>query len=76
MKDSKLYIGYTDDLKRRMSDHSNGLVTATKNRRPFILVYYEACLSVNDAVAREKSLKTGFGRRYLKNRLNNYFMGA
>ena len=68
-KDSELYIGFSSDLKKRFSDHNKGLVDITKNRRPFELVYYEACLSKGKAVKREKSLKTGFGRIYLKNRI-------
>jgi len=72
-EDKKLYVGYTDNLKRRIAEHQNGLVPSTKHRRPLELIYYEACLSDVDAVAREKSLKTGFGRHYLKNRLKNYF---
>ncbi|GAF95165.1 unnamed protein product, partial [marine sediment metagenome] len=38
-------------------------------RRPFQLVYYEACLGQQDALRREKYLKTAYGKRYLKNRL-------
>ncbi len=49
--------------------HSKGLVEATKFRRPLKLVYFEACLSKEGAVKREKMLKTGFGRSYLKKRL-------
>jgi len=68
-KDNKLYIGYSNDLKRRLSEHNNGKVEATKSRRPIILVYYEACLDEKKAIAREKYFKTGFGRRFLKNRI-------
>ena len=70
-KDNELYIGWTDDLKSRIKKHNDGLVESTKNRKPLILVYYEACLNKDAAIAREKSLKTGFGRAYLKNRLND-----
>ncbi len=73
LKDSKLYIGYSNDLKQRISEHHVGLISTTKNRRPLKLIYYESCLSMQDAIAREKSLKTGFGRKYLKNRLKYYF---
>lgn len=73
LKDNKLYVGYCKDLKRRFQEHTNGLVDATKNRRPLKIIYYEAYLSKQDAIVREKSLKTGFGRRYIKNRLGNYF---
>jgi putative endonuclease len=69
LKDRKLYVGYTDDLKQRFSEHSNGRVDATKNRRPLKLVYYEACLSRHLALRRERYFKTGFGRRFLKERL-------
>jgi putative endonuclease len=70
-KDAKIYVGYTDDLKQRFLMHNKGLVKATKNRIPFELVYYEACNAKIDAIKREKELKTGFGRAYLKRRLSN-----
>ncbi len=49
--------------------HLSGLVQSTKNRLPMKLVYYEACISQKKAIEREKALKTGFGRNYLKNRI-------
>lgn len=69
--DSKLYIGFTKNLRKRIREHNLGLVTSTKNRRPFKLVYYEASYIMKDAIAREKSLKTGFGRAYLKRRISD-----
>jgi putative endonuclease len=69
IKDEKLYVGFSEDLKRRISEHNQGLVLATKARRPLILVYYEACLNESKAIKREKYFKTGFGRRYLKERI-------
>lgn len=68
-RDNKLYTGWTDDLKNRLSLHNNGKVEATKHRVPLKLVYYEACLNKELAILREKQLKTGFGRSYLKRRL-------
>lgn len=70
LRDKDLYVGQTDDLKNRLFRHNKGLVRATKHRRPLELVYYEACKFKQDAVNREKSLKTGFGRAYLKRRLS------
>ncbi|KKP35273.1 MAG: hypothetical protein UR23_C0031G0002 [Candidatus Roizmanbacteria bacterium GW2011_GWA2_32_13] len=67
--DNKLYIGWAIDLRQRLKQHNNGLVEATKYRKPLELIYYEACLSEKKAIKREKSLKTGFGRSYLKRRL-------
>ncbi|MBU0708810.1 GIY-YIG nuclease family protein [Patescibacteria group bacterium] len=69
LKDNNLYIGFTDNLDQRLSEHNNGRVTATKSRRPLKLVYYEACLNKRKALLREKYFKTGFGRRYLKSRI-------
>ena len=68
-RDGNLYVGWTENLKRRVDQHSNGKVAATKSRLPIRLVYYEACLSKEKAIKREKYFKTGFGRRFLKDRL-------
>ena len=70
--DNKLYIGFTDDLQKRLEEHQKGAVASTAHRRPLNLIYYEACLSAKDAIKREKYFKTGFGRRFLKNRLESY----
>jgi putative endonuclease len=67
--DGDLYIGSTGDLRRRIDEHQAGRVTATASRLPVALEYYEACLSEGRALLREKQLKTGFGRAYLKRRL-------
>ena len=71
-KDSQLYTGSTNDLKRRLSEHNSAKVSSTKNRCPFELIYYEACMNEQDARTREKYLKTGMGKRYLKNRLKRF----
>ena len=65
LADAKLYVGWTPDLKSRVAKHNNGLVTATKFRRPLKLIYYQAFLSKADSLLMEKYLKTGWGRRYL-----------
>jgi putative endonuclease len=72
-KDHKFYIGYTSDLDKRINAHQEGEVQSTKSRRPFQLVYYEACNNQKDAIHREKYFKSGFGRRFLNNRLENFF---
>ena len=53
--------------------HNKGSVYSTKNRRPIELIYFEGCLSEMDAKRREKYLKSGNGKIYIKNRLRNYF---
>jgi len=67
--DRKFYTGSSPDLKRRFRAHCDGKVASTKSRRPLKLIYYEACLDKGDAIRREKYLKTGMGKRYLRNRL-------
>ena len=71
LKDGKVYVGHTNDLKERIGQHNSGQVKSTRSRKLFKLIYYEASNVLEDAVRREKSLKTGFGRRYLKNRLSD-----
>lgn len=74
--DGEWYTGSTPDLKRRVQRHNDGEVPSTKARRPFKLIYYEACWSTADAIAREGYLKSGMGKRYLKNRLKDYLAGG
>jgi putative endonuclease len=68
-RDGKLYVGSALDLRKRLAQHGAGKVRATAHRLPVTLEYYEACRSELKARLREKQLKTGFGRAYLKRRL-------
>ena len=74
-KDKKLYVGYTNDLKSRFEQHKKGQVESTKDRRPLELIYSEACLDKQDAMYREKYLKTAYGKQFLRNRLKSYLIG-
>jgi putative endonuclease len=71
-KDELFYTGFTRDLQNRLEEQNTGKVVSTKNRRLFSLIYFEACLNEQDATAREKYLKTGMGKRYIKNRLKRF----
>ncbi len=71
-KDGKWYTGCTDDLRKRFKEHNSGKVVSNKGRGPFEILYYEACAEKHDAFNREKYLKTGMGKRYLKNRLKRF----
>jgi len=73
IKFGNLYKGCSNNLKRRLEEHNSGLVESTKNQKPWELIYYEACLNKKDAYNREKYLKMGGGRRFVKKRLENYF---
>jgi putative endonuclease len=74
-KDGKFYTGYTQDLKVRFEQHKKGQVKATKERRPLEFIYYEACLNQEDAIHREKYLKTYHGKAYIRKRLKSYLTG-
>ena len=65
MKDRKFYIGFTNNLKNRLSQHAKGEVVSTKKRRPFKLIHYEYFINESDAKAREVFLKSGGGHDQL-----------
>jgi putative endonuclease len=69
----ELYYGFSNNLRRRIEEHNKGLNTSTKPYRPWKLIYYEACLDMEDAKRREGYMKTTQGRRLIKLRLKNYF---
>jgi len=69
----ELYIGYTNDLKKRVEEHNRGKNISTKRYLPWSLIYYEACTNEKDAKRREKYLKTTQGRRFTKRRLKEHF---
>lgn len=76
IKDKGWYTGYTSDLKKRITEHQAGYTKTTKHRRPWKLIYYEASRSLEDTIAREKYLKSGMGKRYIRNRLKSYFSNS
>jgi putative endonuclease len=72
LKDAKFYIGYTIDLRKRFREHQDGLVTSTKPRAPFELIFFEAYRNKYDAIRREKCLKTSKGKTTVKQMLREY----
>ena len=71
-KDGGFYIGYSADLRRRIAEHVAAASFATSFRGPWKLIYYEAYLERDDALGRERYLKSGTGRRFLKAQLRHY----
>lgn len=70
-KDGDLYIGSTNDLRRRLLEHNRGDAFSTKNRRPFEIRYYESYFSESDARKRESMLKKdGRALSQLKERIS------
>lgn len=69
--DEGRYIGFSTDLRRRLKEHQAGKSFATSYRGPWLLIYYEAYWEEADALGREKYLKSGGGRRFLKAQLKH-----
>jgi putative endonuclease len=69
-KDGGMYIGKTNDLKRRLAEHNSGQTQSTKSRRPFILLEYVECKTEGEAIILEKEYKKGYKREALKKRHN------
>ena len=65
-KDHLLYTGATSDLRNRLEKHNKGLIESTKDRKPFDLIYYEACIDKRDAFRREKYLKSSLRQTIYK----------
>ena len=72
VSDDGFYIGYSASLRKRFKEHVQGGSFATSHRGPWKLIYYEAYLEQADALGREKYLKSGAGRRFLKAQLAHY----
>lgn len=70
-KNNNLYIGSSNDLKRRFAEHNNGLNRSTKAYRPWELLYYEAHHNKLDAKRRESYLKTNQGAQALRRMIRN-----
>jgi putative endonuclease len=69
LKDTKLYLGSTSDLKRRLREHDDGLCEATKHRRPLELQAYIAVREESVARSLERYLKSGSGIATLRKRI-------
>jgi putative endonuclease len=65
-KDGWLYVGMSSDFEKRLKEHNSGYNQSTKSRRPFDLIHVEECASRTEARQREKFLKSGQGREFLR----------
>lgn len=75
LEDGGWYIGFTTNLRERLVQHAKGASLATRFRRPFKLIFYEYFIDKADAKNREKYLKSGFGRKQLKEALKTTMLG-
>lgn len=71
-KDNGFYIGFSTNLRARLRQHQDGESIATSHRGLWKLIYYEAYTEREDAEGREKFLKSGAGRRFLRAQLRHY----
>ena len=60
------YIGHTSDLDRRIVEHNSGMCKTMKVDTGWRVIYQESCSTRGEAMKRERWLKTGVGRDYLK----------
>ena len=71
--DKSWYIGYTSDLKKKLKEHQSGIgAKTTKRKEGWGLIYCEGYLHIQDAKGRERFLKSGSGRKYIKKQLVHY----
>jgi len=71
--DKSWYIGFTSDLDRRLNEHQSGYGSrTTRIKKNWDLMYCEGYKDKKDAQGRERFLKSGSGRRFLKKQLQNY----
>lgn len=76
LKDKKYYYGLTSNIERREKEHNDGFVTATKSRRPLQLIYFETANTLKEARQRERYFKSGFGRKYIANKIKNMALSS
>ena len=65
-KYDRFYVGFTQDLKRRLKEHNSGKTKSTKAYLPWVVVYTERVEERTQARKREKYLKSGVGREFIK----------
>lgn len=70
---TRIYIGITGDLNKRVCQHNSGQNVSTKAYTPWTLIFYEAYIDQEDASRREKYLKTTQGRQAIRRMLKAHF---
>ena len=66
LKDGRIYVGFTGNLEKRLNEHNSGKTSSTKAWVPWELLYSEKVSTRIEARKREKYLKSGIGKEYLK----------
>lgn len=71
LKNNKLYLGFTSDLKRRLKSHNDSTNKASKPYAPYDLIFYSAFKDKDDAINCEKYFKTTAGWKRIHKMLGN-----
>jgi putative endonuclease len=66
MSSGNHYVGISNDLDRRMSEHNRNTSRSTCHRGPWKLLYSEKCADYSEARKRERFLKSGPGHEFLR----------
>ena len=67
-KDGRIYVGFTSNLEKRLTEHNHGQTRSTKFYIPWKIIYFEICSTRKEARTREKYWKSGIGKEILKAR--------
>jgi putative endonuclease len=60
------YVGFTHDVEKRLKEHNSGKTILTRPYKPWYILFSERFSTKVEALRREKFLKTGQGRDYIK----------
>ncbi|MCU0667644.1 MAG: GIY-YIG nuclease family protein [Patescibacteria group bacterium] len=69
LNNNEKYIGYTEDLNNRLTDHNSGKSKHTSKYKPWKVIWYCAFEDKEHAIAFEKYLKSGSGKAFASKRL-------
>ena len=72
LKRNYIYVGLTNNIERRLSEHNTGKNKTTKPYSPFVIIYFEECTSRIEARIKEKYFKSGIGKEKLRIIRDNY----
>ncbi|WP_299435352.1 GIY-YIG nuclease family protein [uncultured Aquimarina sp.] len=70
LKDNRFYVGMSEDIDRRLLEHNSRKTKSTKGYQPWIIIHKETYPDRITARKREKYLKSGYGKQWLKNKYN------
>jgi putative endonuclease len=64
--DRRIYVGLTENIEKRLEQHNKGKTKSTKAYCPWVIKYFETASTRLDARKKEKYLKSGVGKEFLK----------